>query len=1033
MRPQLILLSIACGIVSAASAQTQPRLPQVNPATPEAAAIAKYINYPVNYGTGLIDIEIPLYTLTVGDLTVPISIKYHASGLRPNENTNWVGLGWSLQAEPQITVSQQGREDFEGYLINNLAGEPSYPNSPSDWIKKTMADGNIEEEPDEFYYQLLTKSGKFFYSHVPRSTQPYDIVTVPYEPIKVSTSSGAWDIVDDNGNRYRFGKSLGDGTVYTEYTELGTTAWKGTEIISARTGDTISFRYHPATAEMVRNVYDRVEVYDRANSNDLPPAPCDKYPVIRNIIGGHAKCYTTTPISTDPAGTLQYCGEVTVPSSGSLDANSRLIEEIRFKHGRITFEKRTNNTLASVKVYDLSNQLMRSITFTQTTFPVMVDDPRTRLDKIEIRDGNESIVDRYSFAYNNRPQPSRTTRDIDYWGYSNEQTTFLLVKSASIETSSGSYSPYPSVTESVTIGGGGRGTNTNAVQAGILTKITYPSGGYTEFTYEANSYLDQTGFLNFAGGLRIAAIRDYDPVSGKSQRRAFRYGQGGLGAGFIKRNPSVNEYMIEQTNAFINELGNETGSTLRLRTYYSSSLTDMFFSGGAAVVYDQVREYILDASGDSTLGKTIYRYNYKNNASDTPARFPGTTIEVNQHRGWQRGQLLAKEVYDANNVLVSKTMHVYDDWLSSKTIPVGKVFRRKNLIGTPTPASAASMENIMYYAYSVQTGVNYLKADTVITVGQNGVSSKNVTTYTYDNVVSWQPTKIEMLGSDGRPGAIYRKYPHDVTLTGPAETARQQLVTANQVDALLEETYLRGNTTLRTKTHYGIFSGRALPESIVTNTGLNGTDETRITYHEYDAKGNLKRVSKASDGSICYLWGYKNSHVIAEVKNATLDQIAYTGFESDKGGWTYSGGTSSDEKTGINSYNGTSITKTGLPVGDYVVSFWAKRKSSGTSYVSGVVDFVINVDGWRVYTTTLRNVSSVTLNLGNVWMDELRLHPVGAEMRTFTYTPLVGVTAVGDAANTITVFDYDKAGRLNVIRNTKDQQIKTYNYYQVNP
>jgi hypothetical protein len=40
-----------------------PQLPSIVPASPEASALAKYINYPVNYSSGLIDISIPLYEI----------------------------------------------------------------------------------------------------------------------------------------------------------------------------------------------------------------------------------------------------------------------------------------------------------------------------------------------------------------------------------------------------------------------------------------------------------------------------------------------------------------------------------------------------------------------------------------------------------------------------------------------------------------------------------------------------------------------------------------------------------------------------------------------------------------------------------------------------------------------------------------------------------------------------------------------------------------------------------------------------------
>ena len=48
------------------------------------------------------------------------------------------------------------------------------------------------------------------------------------------------------------------------------------------------------------------------------------------------------------------------------------------------------------------------------------------------------------------------------------------------------------------------------MQTGILTSVTYPTGGRTEFTYEAHRYIDDHGVSRMAGGLRIKQIRDIE-------------------------------------------------------------------------------------------------------------------------------------------------------------------------------------------------------------------------------------------------------------------------------------------------------------------------------------------------------------------------------------------------------------------------------------------------------------------------------------------------------------------------------------------
>lgn len=66
-------------------------VPRIVPVSPEAAAMEKYRSYPVDYCTGIPNITIPLYEIVAGDITLPISLSYHASGLKPKERSGLAG------------------------------------------------------------------------------------------------------------------------------------------------------------------------------------------------------------------------------------------------------------------------------------------------------------------------------------------------------------------------------------------------------------------------------------------------------------------------------------------------------------------------------------------------------------------------------------------------------------------------------------------------------------------------------------------------------------------------------------------------------------------------------------------------------------------------------------------------------------------------------------------------------------------------------------------------------------------------------
>jgi hypothetical protein len=84
--------------------------------------------------------------------------------------------------------------------------------------------------------------------------------------------------------------------------------------------------------------------------------------------------------------------------------------------------------------------------------------------------------EKYTFTY--RPfETDRNTRSIDEWGYYNGADNHTLVPT--ISTTATLTSPF--MTVDVSMPGADRQPNEQAMQQGILTGITYPTGGRSEF------------------------------------------------------------------------------------------------------------------------------------------------------------------------------------------------------------------------------------------------------------------------------------------------------------------------------------------------------------------------------------------------------------------------------------------------------------------------------------------------------------------------------------------------------------------------
>ncbi len=67
---------------------------------------------PMDYFRGKANINIPIYTIIVDGVSVPISLSYNTGGIKLNEVSSIVGLGWSLNIPGNIQHEIKGISDF---------------------------------------------------------------------------------------------------------------------------------------------------------------------------------------------------------------------------------------------------------------------------------------------------------------------------------------------------------------------------------------------------------------------------------------------------------------------------------------------------------------------------------------------------------------------------------------------------------------------------------------------------------------------------------------------------------------------------------------------------------------------------------------------------------------------------------------------------------------------------------------------------------------------------------------------------------
>lgn len=85
---------------------------EIIPPSPHVRNFLKYGETPVSNYTGVPSIQIPIHTIQLKDITLPITLSYNASGIKVEEEASRVGLGWVLKAGGMISVTVMGKHQL---------------------------------------------------------------------------------------------------------------------------------------------------------------------------------------------------------------------------------------------------------------------------------------------------------------------------------------------------------------------------------------------------------------------------------------------------------------------------------------------------------------------------------------------------------------------------------------------------------------------------------------------------------------------------------------------------------------------------------------------------------------------------------------------------------------------------------------------------------------------------------------------------------------------------------------------------------
>lgn len=907
---------------------------------PEYTNFLRYDKIPNIGFVGGIDLSIPIYEINFG-IKIPISLSYNTKGFKLSDVAPNTGLGWNLTGSGTISLEVNDIDDFTkdfheiqydqsiyepdppapclvriGYLSSGY--NPYYPSGPPQDLK-------TDSSPDFYSVSAPGLKTKFYlekdisncptddctYNYYKYNLKFLDFSPHKYDPVTRENFSffpinnvnnyyyennleiKKFTIYNGEGYKYTFSEFSGQTTSYTSSNLLSywkpanspgsgdATLWYLTSIESPK-GQKVEYIYEDFTNDymyLYKNLTSHQEHNFGYNFN-LPPY-----------------------ISISETEKGSHIGEVEDSFFyKTRHLGSKRLKKIIFPEGSIDFTYNNirndypGHTLDKVTIKNIFGNIIKDFELQYSYFlPIEnncvdnYDCLRLRLDRIiELNKGT------YKFSYGNNngdyKLPRRSSSKIDFLGfYNNNSSNYFDGSMNAIPISK--YYFYPTLNEDkifpfklnenlseFTSGDTDRTPNSFSL-TGLLSSITYPTGGSCELEYEN----DKFKYLN-----------DEYPL-GSSRIKSISY-------------KDVGNVLVKKVNyIFTNEQGSSTGQIsdfnlgmaypLRLgtsNTYYIFSLEPTIsYNLDSYVGYSKIIEYEV---GKGKTEKNYVNYNtfpnvrpefalntyyppnnnlaltdYEKNALKT-FKIPNKNIEDNSA---YRGKLISEYFYkDGINIPLSYNLYTYENKTSDLlNIDNYYLFKRDNVNIT--------IQNIYPFKYTstIKRKESLLKEKIEVS-NLNGVNILNSITYQYK-----PNSNVLLKTTNNKPnGDIYVNslfYSWDVNnqylisknMVGiPLQTTTTK--TTNGVTktiSVLETKYPISQTEANAKT-----SGLPLPYEI-KNSDFLGVSQTEVTYDKYDSKGNILQYTPKSGVPVAIIWGYNQTQPIAKVEGATYAQVqAYT-------------------------------------------------------------------------------------------------------------------------------------------------------------
>lgn len=978
-----------------------------SPPSPQTWEFVKYGNTPVDLYTGTARVDIPLYTYSDDDFTIPVSLGYASGGFMPAQQTGIVGLNWFLNAGGTITREVRGLDDFEGrsnsgvlgFLVNSsikvddAALLARSVTTHSDFIYSNVNNVHVEAEPDIFHFSFMGHSGTFHYNgqrkpvvyNTNGNHGTYGIVYAksyngyPYFIIKTA-----------DGYEYTFGgQDARDGDNYFERSMEGAIEDRG----DMRFYFNPNPRAHPIVTWMLKQIKApngrRVcFTYRNGEMNYGTYLDGQQYPnyiVTFTKSGGYKPNAFTKLFKKPNLLKTTYLAKINIDDKAEMNFHYSGKDAVEVLPGTDPVRQFYTGMVQKLLKLDSLCVTRRNADGSMTSLPTSrmgytTVDNRLLLDKVHIEELGQYRMEYYLGTTPKPTFPDLLDNGLDFWGYANGRS--MADNSAYSGTQADGFDEYIAPNSA-------KKPDADKSIRGNLKRIVYPTGGSSLFEYEGHTaeyaVLKRYNAASSGGNIEDeerpagppALVED--PTAGSScmVRRCnfsvLKTGDNKVGGVRIRR---------------IADSDNRGRSTIRLFEYadsfgHSSGILLQFprYIGYRYITYGDTVSVIFPhiQSSRNTFDKTHIEY-----SKVTERQTGGTEIEYNYTSYIDKADKYSGQNYATLHhamIIGNMPADIYNGILREPNSLHNQRGKLTSTIHYDAAGKPVRKQINTYEVHNERKAVNY--STTIIGSGQLAWSKK---IYTGDDRLV--KTEVTDYGNKNN-GTVVTKYGYNAlgqlcrTAVSDGVAIRTDSVVyvgveahstpelrmkyyTHQLDAPIERLQMRrydgvdymvGGSRYTYKLEYDTIPCLSaveryevdLPKALTADR----TVADKTTYDVYDTKGRLLQTTDPSEVVTSYLWGYGGLYVVAVIKNATIRQIENAGLSS--------------------------IRHTPLPAGA------------------------------QAFETALRAIP-------------------GAQVTTYEYDPFLGVSAVRDISGRRTTYSYDIQGRLKEVRDDAGNPIVLHDY-----